>query len=161
MDIDLLVVDDEGGIREMLTRLAETAGATCCAVATGEAGLELLRGGARFRVLLADYCLEGMDGIEFLEAARELTPGATRVLFTGIDQARVAQEATLRARVSYFLVKPVGLAELRQVLSDVLHPADVTDRAPAEGAVQAYRKQHRQKELEEMLGRVPGRRGSR
>ena len=136
----MLVVDDEVGIRDLLTHLVADAGGTCRAVATGEAGLALLREGVRFRVLLADYCLEGMGGIAFLEAVRRLAPGATRVLFTGIDQARIAQEAILRAEISTFLVKPVGPAELRQALGDALQPPGPPGTAPTPRAVQAYQK---------------------
>ena len=107
MDIDVLVVDDEVGIRDLLTHLVADAGGTCRAVATWEAGLALLREGVRFRVLLADYCLEGMDGIEFLVAARRLTPGATRVLFTGIDRARIAS-ARSSERLTISLIRTPG-----------------------------------------------------
>ena len=121
----MLAADDEAGIRDLLTRLVADAGGSCCAEATGEEGLELLRGGTRFRVL-----------------------------FTGIDRARIAQEATLRAKVSCFLVKPVRLAEVRRVLGDAPRPASAAGPAHAARGVQEYQKQSRRRELEEALVQV-------
>jgi CheY-like chemotaxis protein len=160
MTTDVLVIDDEAGIRELLTRLTAGEGAACQAVATAEEGLELLRAGQRYRLLLVDYMLEGMDGIEFLEAARLLDPGAMRVLFTGDARARIAQEATLRARVNYFLVKPVGPEVIRQILAEVL-PSEPREgeapltAAPTPGkAVQAYQRQVREAKLQSVLAEV-------
>ena len=65
---NILIVDDEPGIRESLTGILEDEGYKAeSAAESGEACLELLRKTA-FDVVLLDVWLPGMDGLETLRA---------------------------------------------------------------------------------------------
>ena len=71
-------------------------------------------------VVIADYGLPGMNGIEFLRHLREICPGAVRILLSGRPSVELLGEAINTAGVFHFLGKPWSTAELRTVLAQAL-----------------------------------------
>ena len=68
---NILIVDDESGIRDSLAGILADEGYAASSAESGEACLDLLRKAA-FDVVLLDIWLPGMDGLETLERIREL-----------------------------------------------------------------------------------------
>src|SRR5690242_6783316 len=64
-----------------------------------------LRGG-RVAVLLADYRMPGMSGIDFLEQAMDLFPQARRALLTAYADTDAAIQAINLVDVDHYLLKP-------------------------------------------------------
>ncbi len=77
---------------------------------SGAAALELLRDlklrGQPVAVLIADYRMPGMDGIEFLEHAMDLFPTARRVLLTAYADTDAAISAINVVDLDHYLLKP-------------------------------------------------------
>lgn len=73
-------------------------------------------------LLLSDQRMPGMNGVEFLERARELYPDARRVLLTAYADTEGAIQAINAARIHYYLNKPWDPPEekLYPVLTDLL-----------------------------------------
>jgi len=57
-------------------------------------------------VIVADFMMPGMDGIEFLRRVRESRPHATRILLTGYADLENAVRAINEAGLYYYLQKP-------------------------------------------------------
>jgi len=57
-------------------------------------------------VIVADFMMPGMDGIEFLRQVRERRPHATRILLTGYADLENAVRAINEAGLYYYLQKP-------------------------------------------------------
>jgi thioredoxin reductase (NADPH) len=93
---------------------------------TGEAGLDLLRQlsvrGEPVALLLADQRMPGLSGVEFLEAAVALAPGARRAILTAYADIDAAIGAINRAGVDYYFQKPWDPPEqhLYPVIDDLL-----------------------------------------
>jgi DNA-binding NtrC family response regulator len=109
----LLVDDDEailGSIGEALGDLGltvEVAGSAEEALARlSEYGPELV---------LSDIRMPGMDGIELLEVVKERTHGVDVILMTAYDDMPTVVRA-MRAGAFDFLVKPIQMAELKNVV---------------------------------------------
>lgn len=96
-------------------------------------GLERLRRGERFDVLLLDYRLSGLDALEFLEVLRN-DPSCSSipvVFVTGHGDELVAAQA-LRSGASDYLVKRTGyLYELVSVLESAHHRAQLARQVRA------------------------------
>ena len=76
----ILVIDDEAPMRHMLRMVLERDGYTVSEAASGSQGLDRLRSG-HFGLILCDIRMPRMDGLEFLERAKNLGCSATIIVF--------------------------------------------------------------------------------
>jgi DNA-binding NtrC family response regulator len=73
-----------------------------------------------FDVVIADYAMPSLDGIEFLGRLRKLRPDAVRILLSGKADVDVLVEAVNAARVYHYMLKPWFDFELRSLISQAL-----------------------------------------
>ena len=118
----ILVVDDEPDIRASLRHfLASRLKADVEVAASAKEGLELLRaGGAPFDLVLSDFKMPGMDGLEFLAKAHDIAPQAVRIMVTAFADLDLAISAINEARILHFFTKPIDPDHLVEVLGTVL-----------------------------------------
>lgn len=107
--IDILLAEDDEGMRAYLRLALEKAGHRVAAVSRGTEALPLLEAGG-FDLLLSDVVMPEMDGIELAQRCAEISP-ATKVIFITGFAAVVLEAARARcgARV---LAKPFHLRQL-------------------------------------------------
>jgi CheY-like chemotaxis protein len=79
----VLVVDDQDDVREVAVGLLATLGYRTVQAGTGSAALDLLGRDSTVAVLLADYTMPGMTGIDLARAARAKHPDLPVVIVTG------------------------------------------------------------------------------
>lgn len=111
----LLVVDDEAAQVEALCRTLEYEGFSVTGFTGAAAALSALRGGS-FDIVLTDLTMPGMDGIAFLNAAREIDPGLAGIVMTGHGTIATAVEAMKAGALDYIL-KPFDLRVILRVLA--------------------------------------------
>jgi thioredoxin reductase (NADPH) len=109
----LLTVDDDPSVSRAVARdLRRRYGQDhqVLRAGSGAEALEALREiklrGGRVAVMLADYRMPEMSGIEFLEAAMDLFPRARRALLTAYADTDAAIAAINLVDVDYYLLKP-------------------------------------------------------
>jgi thioredoxin reductase (NADPH) len=109
----LLTVDDDPSVSRAVARdLRRRYGQDHQVVraSSGAEALDALREiklrGGRVAVMLADYRMPEMSGIEFLEAAMDLFPRARRALLTAYADTDAAIAAINLVDVDYYLLKP-------------------------------------------------------
>ena len=103
----VLVVDDSKAMRRILTRFLAPLGFHVSEAGNGREALELMGSSDGFDLVLVDWNMPVMDGIEFITALRsESSHDRTRLLVvtsqTEIEQIREA----LEAGADEFLMKP-------------------------------------------------------
>ena len=103
----ILIVDDERDIRDAVRGLLERGlkGTRIFVAASGQEGLDVL---AREPVdlIVTDYKMPGMNGIEFLAAARKVAPDAPTILITAFER-ELAEEMGAPLDVGYVFTKPL------------------------------------------------------
>jgi two-component system nitrogen regulation response regulator NtrX len=104
---NILVVDDESGIRQSLKGVLEDEGYKSAVAESAEACLDLLNKRA-FDVVLLDVWLPGMDGLEALEKIRELENAPEVIMISGHGTIETAVRATKLGAYD-FLEKPLSL----------------------------------------------------
>jgi len=88
----LLLIDDDQWIRDSLSIFFEGEGCHLLVVETAEDGLEELKS-QDYDIIIADYRLPGMDGLEFLKRSQETNPNAIRVLITAYGNSEIFSKA--------------------------------------------------------------------
>jgi thioredoxin reductase (NADPH) len=113
-----LTVDDDPGVsravaRDLRRRYGERH--RIVRAESGAAALEALTEmklrGEQTAVILADYRMPEMNGLEFLERAMDIYPGARRALLTAYADTGAAIEAINVVDLDYYLLKPWDPAE--------------------------------------------------
>jgi len=159
----LLTVDDDPQVSRAVARdLRRRYGERFRIVRaeSGEQGLAVLRElklrGDMVAVLLADYRMPQMSGLEFLESAMDIYPGARRVLLTAYADTSAAIEAINVVDLDYYLLKPWDPPEekLYPVLDAQLEAWAAADHRPVpETKVVGHRWSARSSEVREFLAR--------
>ena len=104
---NVLIVDDESGIRESLGGVLEDEGYAVASADSAEAGLDLLEK-RPFDVVLLDIWLPGIDGLEALEKIREMEDAPEVIMISGHGTIETAVRATKLGAYD-FLEKPLQL----------------------------------------------------
>lgn len=107
----VLIVDDAGPVIVLCVNVLQSLGYAVKGVNRGEAALEALRE-ERFDLMLVDYKMPGMNGLEVFEAARGIQPALPCMLVTGHGTPEVIEQAA-RAGFSAILLKPFSSTELK------------------------------------------------
>ena len=114
----ILVVDDEQGIRHILTQLFEYEDHEVRAASGGAEAIELYND-FRPDVTFLDVKMARMDGLETITRIRESDPAAVVVMMSGHGTINTAVEATRRGAFD-FLEKPLDTERLLIVLRNAL-----------------------------------------
>ena len=110
----VLIVEDEGRMRDMLLRALPDMGLEADGARSAEEALAMLERGD-YRILVLDLNLPGMSGLEMLERIRPKMPRLQVVVLTGYGDLEAAKQA-IHLDVVEFLTKPCTLGELERAL---------------------------------------------
>ena len=117
MEKKILFVDDDTNLLEGYKRSLRT-GFTISTAESGEAGLEVIKKEGPFAVIVSDYKMPGMDGVQFLSKARTSSPKSVRMLLTGYADTNTAIEAVNKSNIFRMIIKPCPTEELAAILND-------------------------------------------
>jgi two-component system response regulator PilR (NtrC family) len=141
-----LIVDDEQGIRQLLTLVFERAGHNVRTAENGRRAVELLRAEPA-DLIISDVKMPDMDGIELLRAARELLPDVAVVMMTAFATVETAREA-FKLGADDFVQKPFDVDELKLIAAKALEKLDLVRENRA-----FKRAQHERGKLGNIIGR--------
>ena len=114
----VLVVDDEDGIRQALTRFLTRVGYKVSAAANAAEALERLAADHP-TAMLCDIRMPETSGVELLPKVLAQDPDLAIIMLTAIDEPRTAIEC-LKLGAYDYLIKPVDLEELELSLQHAL-----------------------------------------
>jgi two-component system nitrogen regulation response regulator NtrX len=115
---NILIVDDEPGIRQSLKGALEDEGYKAAVAESGEACLDLLRKRS-FDVVLLDVWLTGMDGLETLQKIRQNDNAPEVIMISGHGTIETAVRATKLGAFD-FLEKPLSLEKTLILLKNAV-----------------------------------------
>lgn len=128
----LLLIDDEPDILGSVQALLQGSipNLKVITAPSGRMGLELLQR-ERVDLIVSDFKMPGMDGIEFLYQCRKQHPNIPRVMLTAFGNEDLARRAVTDAFVGAFVSKGAEPADLVESISRLLSYSPSS--APAEG----------------------------
>jgi len=112
----LLLVDDDTDVREIARVMLEELGAVVVEAESGSAALLHLQTG-RFDLVLADYTMPHMTGVELSREVAKLRPGLPIVLMTGYSTSRVGDAGPY---INVVLQKPFRAGPMLEALQTAL-----------------------------------------
>jgi len=134
MDHNVLIVDDQRDILRLLRSTLETLKNADVKIFESPSGEEALLVSTRHRVdlLISDYKLPGMSGIELMHKVRVRHPEAKVILISGVTERKVREEMLNAGALAVF-DKPIPLADFLDVverglgLVQTIFPPEKTD----------------------------------
>lgn len=114
----ILIIDDEKAIRKTLGEILSYEGYKIDEAADGEEGLKRFSQ-TTYDVVLCDIKMPKMDGIEFLEKAREINADVPVIVISGHGNIETAVEAVKKGAFDY-ISKPPDLNRLLITLRNAL-----------------------------------------
>ena len=118
----LVIVDDEQGILDVVSRFAERAGFDVLACAGGRAAIALIQT-RRPDLVMVDLRMPEIGGLDILRAIRDVDAHCQAVLMTGYASVDTAVEAVKLGAMDY-LSKPLDFGRLDQLLAGVREEID-------------------------------------
>lgn len=116
----VLFVDDEEAILEALEHCTFDEDWEMLTASSGPEALEVLAE-TDVAVVVSDYRMPGMNGVEVLRRVHELFPKTIRMILSGYAEAHVVVEAINEGHVDRFLAKPWDDEELLRAVNDGIH----------------------------------------
>jgi len=113
-NLDILIVEDELFQREMLRDFLRKAGHRASEAESGEKALQLLEKGC-FDLMLMDFRMPGMNGLETLLKVKTIDPEIDVVIMTAYGTVETAV-AAMKAGAGDYITKPMDLDELAMLI---------------------------------------------
>src|SRR5580698_10436877 len=110
----ILIVEDEPKMRRLLELNLGEEGWTVTSAGDAEAGLKIFSQ-EPFDLVLTDFKLPGMTGLEFLQSIRRISTEIPVVMMTAYGSVETAVEAMKNGANNYVL-KPFSLEEIKLVI---------------------------------------------
>jgi DNA-binding NtrC family response regulator len=110
----ILVVEDEAKLRRLVELQLADEGFQVQSTPDAESALQILNKES-FDLLLTDFRLPGMNGLDFLQAAKRIDAQMPVVIMTAYGSVESAVDA-MKAGASDYVLKPFSLAELVLVI---------------------------------------------
>ncbi|MBT4643461.1 MAG: response regulator [Deltaproteobacteria bacterium] len=117
MEETLLLVDDESSILNSLQRLLQDSEYRILTAETGRQALETVRQNA-VDLVIADYQMPGMNGVDLLKEIRAMDPEIIRIMFSGFSDKEILADAINKGEVFRFVFKPWDDHYLLSVIED-------------------------------------------
>jgi len=134
----ILIIEDEPKMRRLIELSLGENGHTTFAAEDAETGLRILNQN-EIDLVVTDFRLPGMNGLEFLQAAKHVDASLPVVVMTAYGTVESAVEA-MKAGASDYILKPFSLEELLLVVGKELDASKLREenRALREALGQRY-----------------------
>jgi YesN/AraC family two-component response regulator len=118
--IRILCVDDERNVLRSLERIFLDDDYVILTAGSGEEGLELLHAAPQVQVVISDFRMPGMNGVEFLKEVFKSRPDTIRIVLSGYADTAAVVAAINEGKIYKFIPKPWNDDELRMTVKKAL-----------------------------------------
>lgn len=126
MNDAILLVDDEPNMIKALERSLLDEQYALQTAASGEEALQLT-GSQKFKVIISDERMPGIDGAEFLSIVKERYPATVRIMLTGYASIESTMRAVNSGEIYRFFTKPWNDLELKLALRSAIEKYDLEE----------------------------------
>jgi len=117
--VHILVVDDDPAIHRLVSQLLNNRGYACTTCDNAAQAMAKIAGGG-FSLVISDFNMPGMSGIELLAKVKKSDPDIAFLMLTGMDDHQTAVRALELGAFGY-IIKPFQTNELFINVANSLH----------------------------------------
>jgi DNA-binding NtrC family response regulator len=120
----LLYVDDD----DTLVLMKEVFSSEDYSIVTkpsGEDGLEFIKENGAVTVVVSDFIMKGMNGLEFLRLVKAHSPTSKLCLCSGSFDRRTLMDKVKDQEIDGFIMKPVFIEQLLSTVSDLMEASEI------------------------------------
>ena len=118
--IRILFVDDERNVLRSLERVFLDEEYLILTAGSGEEALELLGATPQVQLVISDFRIPGMNGVDFLKEVFHRYPDTIRIVLSGYADTAVVVAAINEGKIYRFIPKPWNDDELRTTVAKAL-----------------------------------------
>jgi two-component system NtrC family sensor kinase len=118
--VKILFVDDERNVLRALERLFLDDEYEIITALSGEEGLHLLKSEQPVQIVISDYRMPGMNGVEFLREVCRSWPDTVRIVLSGYADTAAVVNAINEGEIFRFIPKPWNNNELKMTIVNAL-----------------------------------------
>jgi two-component system NtrC family sensor kinase len=111
--VKILCVDDEKNVLHALRRIFADDDYEIITAASAEEGLNIMRAEGEIHLVISDYRMPGMNGVDFLRGVCSNWPDTVRIVLSGYADTAAVVEAINDGQIYKFVPKPWNDGELR------------------------------------------------
>jgi CheY-like chemotaxis protein len=113
----ILIAEDDAFFRDALENLLQSSGYETRSCSSGKEAMARLADEV-FDILITDFHMPGMDGLELIGKARNMDPTLAMILVTGVPPEDLGDRLK-KSKVDGFLSKPLDWQELSLLLESL------------------------------------------
>jgi two-component system response regulator HydG len=136
----ILVVDDDIVVLTALSKLLNLFGYIVAGASNSQAAMDYVTSSRkRFDLIITDLAMPGIDGVQFMTAAKKVFPDIPVIVMTGYSE-RCTPEEALRLGAFAYVAKPFNIPEVVSTIERALRPCATTvpwPRTPAKAHLAA------------------------
>ncbi|MFA7594977.1 MAG: response regulator [Novosphingobium sp.] len=114
----LLLVEDEDMVRAVAERALAREGYDIVTACDGEEGLEKVKAGEEFDLVISDVVMPSMDGPAMLREIRKLRPGLPVLFMSGYAEEQLRRDIDIENM--HFIPKPFSVQQIARKVAEVL-----------------------------------------
>jgi two-component system NtrC family sensor kinase len=118
--IRILFVDDERNVLRSLERLFLDEEYEIYTATSGQEGLDIIEQSGPFQLIVSDYRMPAMNGVEFLSDVFRRWPETERIILSGYADSAAIVAAINEGRIYKFIAKPWNDDDLLRTIREVL-----------------------------------------
>jgi two-component system, cell cycle sensor histidine kinase and response regulator CckA len=119
----ILFIDDEKDIVRMISRMLEYLGYTVYSATSADQALAMIREDPGIDLVITDYSMPGISGIEMAREIGKLRPDLPVMLCSGFSESVVFDEEA-KSVIRKFMSKPIDMKKLAKAIREVMPVSD-------------------------------------
>ncbi len=118
--VRILCVDDEKNVLKALERLFLDSDYEIITACSGDEGFEILKSTGPIQIVISDYRMPRMNGVEFLKEVCMHWPDTVRIVLSGYADTAAIVEAVNEGQIYKFIPKPWNDDEMKVTITNAV-----------------------------------------